>query len=54
MCPYCFVLSVFYSIFLNVGKGRLAKEGFLAPRTHEKLSEIIKGVTTTILKNGKH
>ena len=48
MCPCCFVLSVFYSVFLNARKGRLAKEGSLAPHTREKLSEIIRGVTASM------
>ena len=51
MCPCCFVISVFYSVLLNVGKGRLAKEESLAPHTHEKLSEIIRGVTVGIRAN---
>ena len=41
------MIFVFYSVLLNVGKGRLAKEGSLAPRTREKLSEIIRGVTVS-------
>ncbi|KAL6313800.1 hypothetical protein AAG906_010219 [Vitis piasezkii] len=34
-----------------MGEGRLAKEGSLAPRTHEKFSVIFKGVTPTIEVN---
>ena len=49
MCPCCFVISVFYSVLLNVGKGRLAKDGSLAPHTHKKLSEITRGVTYTMV-----
>ena len=48
MCPCYFVLSVFYSIFLNVGK-----EGSLALRTREKSREIFKGVTLVLLVEEK-
>ena len=40
-----FVIYVFYSVLLNVGKGRLAKDGSLAPHSREKFSEITRGVT---------
>ena len=43
------MISVFYYVLLNVGKGRLAKEGSLAPHTREKLSEITRGVTLTMV-----
>ena len=43
------MIFVFYSVLLNVGKGRLAKDGSLAPHTRKKiLSEIIRGVTVGI------
>ena len=42
------MISIFYSVLLNVGKERLAKEGSLALHTREKLSEIIRGVTVGI------
>ena len=46
-----FVIYVFYFVLLNVGKGRLAKDGSLAPHSREKFSEITRGVTTAILVN---
>ena len=49
-CVPVALFFVFYSVFLNAGKGRLAKEGSLAPRTREKFSEIFRGVTVSIDK----
>ena len=44
-----FVISVFYSVLLNVGKGSLAKDGSLASHNREKFSEITKGVTLSMV-----
>ena len=49
LCPCYFTVAVLILCFSKRWEGRLTKVGSLAPCTHEKLSEIFRGVTVSLV-----